>query len=101
MLGSRKYTEKRDYLRMALDCPVTYSDVEGLRSRQGTCINLSAKGIAFEAADNFPVGSKLKISMQPKLAMTPPLSAVVKVLRVERNSAKQCYTLAGQIEEIA
>lgn len=100
MLGSRHYTEKRDFYRMALDCPITYSDIEGLRSRSGQGVDLSAKGIAFEASDNFPIGSLLKIQVSPKLTMTPPFSATVKIVRVERNSAKQNYLLAGLIEEM-
>ncbi|MDX1810404.1 MAG: PilZ domain-containing protein [Gammaproteobacteria bacterium] len=101
MIGSRTYTEKRDFHRMVLDCPVSYSDVDGLRVRSGRGINLSARGIAFEASESFPVGSLLKVNVEPQLAMTQPLSALIKVLRVERDSANQCYKLAGSIEEFA
>lgn len=100
MFSSRYNTEKRDYMRMALDCPVSYSDLEGLRTRQGHCINLSAKGIAFEAAESFPLGAELTVSLIPKLSMTPPFSAKIKIVRAERNSIKHNYTLAGMIEEV-
>lgn len=100
MLSSRRYTEKRDYMRMELDCPVKYSDTAGLRTREGQCLNLSAKGIAFEATEDFPVGAKLTVHVAPKLAVTPPFSATVKILRTERQNEKRNYKLAGVIEEI-
>jgi len=101
MFGPRDYTEKRDYYRMALDCPVTYSDVEGLRSRQGQGRDLSAKGISFVASDSFPIGSTLKVSVAPKVSMTKPLFATIKIVRVEKNGENKEYLLAGMIEEMA
>ncbi len=100
MLSSRRYTEKRDYIRMELGCPVQYSDVSGLRVREGTCLNLSAKGIAFEATEEFPIGAKLTVHVSPKLAVTPPFSATVKIVRTEPLQNKK-FKLAGLIEEVA
>lgn len=100
MFSSRYNTEKRKFMRMEMDCPLSYSDLEGLRTREGKCINLSAKGIAFEAPESFPLGAELKVCLVPKLDMTPPFSAKIKIVRAERNSAKHNYTLAAQIEEV-
>lgn len=100
MLGSRSYSEKRKFHRMALECPISYSDSSGLRTRRGTGKDLSAKGIAFFADDSFPVGATLKVNVEPGLTLTPPFSAMVKILRVEHNSQNQNYLLACSIEEI-
>lgn len=97
----RKYSEKRSFIRMELDCPLTYSDATGLRSREGKCLNLSAKGIALETNEDFPVGSTLKVNVTPKLALTPPFSATVKIVRSESSDDPQRFKLAGVIEEIA
>ena len=100
MLLSRNFSEKRSFIRMSVNCPVTYSDTDGLRKRIGTCVDLSAKGIAFQCDESFPLGAKLKVNVEPKLSISPPFSAVVKVIRVESEKTHGTYKLAGLIEEI-
>ena len=86
---------------MEMNCPLTYSDVEGLRVRNGTCLNLSANGISMEVEDSFPVGSELKVNVSPGLAMTNPFSAHLKVVRVEQVDQTRRYKISGRLSEIA
>ena len=100
MFSPRSYAEKRNFHRMVLNCPISYSDTSGLRTRQGTAKDLSAKGIAFFAADDFPVGATLTVNLEPGVTVTPAFSVMVKILRVERNEKDRNYLLACTIEEI-
>jgi len=99
MLNSRQYIEKRDFMRMALNCPVEYR-VSGSNQtpKTGTCVNLSAKGISFVCDDHYPEGAELDISVKPQLAISPPFNAKMKVIRVVHQSEEKCYSIAGVIE---
>ena len=101
MLNSRQYIEKRDFMRMALNCPVSYQPLESTQDKKtGTCVNLSANGISFLCDDQFEEGIELDISVQPQLAISPPFNAVMKVVRVEMQGSSNTYCIAGIIKLI-
>ena len=75
------YAEKRDFLRMPIDCELTFT-VEGNETlHQGNVINLSHKGILFTCADSFDAGIRLNIVLTPSNSITPPMEATVVVVR--------------------
>jgi len=100
MYAPRSYAEKRDFIRMSMDCPVTYQLLESSNQKTGTCINLSAKGILFHCDDPFPLGTLLKVGVSPRLAISPPFSAIVKVVRSKKHDSQDGHLLAGAIQEI-
>lgn len=101
MLNSRQYIEKRDFMRMALNCPVDYQPSESSQGKKtGTCIDLSANGISFLCDDEIEVGTELKISVQPQLAISPPFNAVMKVIRVSQQGESNSFSVAGVIKLI-
>jgi len=98
MLNSRQYIEKRDFMRMALNCPVSYQSSNlGQRKKTGTCVNLSANGISFLCEDLIALGDELDISVHPQLAISPPFNAKMKVIRVEKQGESNIYSVAGTI----
>jgi len=99
MLTSRKFAEKRDYIRMTMDCPVKYQSLNGEGKKEGTCLNLSAKGVLFRCNDQYPVGTMLRIDVSPRLSISPPFFALIKVLRVS-SATESGYQIAGSIQEI-
>lgn len=101
MLHSRQYVEKRDFMRMALNCPVSYqASGPGQTKKTGTCINLSANGISFLCDDQISEGDELEISVQPQLAISPPFNAKMKVIRVVRQDEGNTFSVAGTIKLI-
>jgi len=101
MLNSRHYIEKRDFMRMALNCPVNYQSTSSSQEQKtGTCVDLSANGISFLCADKIAVGDELDISVKPQLAISPPFNAIMTVVRVEQQGSSNTYCVAGVIKLI-
>ena len=77
--------EKRNFLRMPIDCHLSYSVVGDDRDFEGKVINLSDKGILFTSRQKLEVGSLLTLVLTSSQAKTPPMHATVKVARVISN----------------
>jgi len=75
------YSEKRDFYRMAVDCAARYR-VDGAETvRRATVKDLSAGGVQLRTEHEVDSGAMLNVEMRPGRAMTPPLHAVVRVIR--------------------
>ena len=79
------YSEKRDFLRMPIDCSLRVSVVGDDREFSAKVINLSNKGILFTARQKVEVGNLLSLVLTASQADTPPMRATVKVARVVNN----------------
>lgn len=90
--------EKRSYFRMQMNCPMYVSSEDGSFRMQGTCINLSIKGILMELDSSVPTGSSLIIKIEPELDISPALSGLLEVLRVEYQPETGKYHVAGELE---
>ena len=76
--------EKRNFLRMPIDCNLKYSVVDDDREFEGKIINLSSEGILFTSKQRLEVGGLLSIVLTASND-TPPMHATVKVTRVISN----------------
>ncbi|MGD2170771.1 MAG: PilZ domain-containing protein [Gammaproteobacteria bacterium] len=92
-----EYAEKRDFLRMPIDCELNFSEVDSDRSYQGNVINLSSKGILFTSSQSFDTGTRLDIVLTPSNSITPPMRARVTVSRVVAREV--LYDIACEIDE--
>ncbi len=97
-LGHRPYTEKRAYVRMQMDCPMDYAP-PGAPPRKARCVNLSVGGVLFETDERLDLGQHLDIQVQPSIPISPPLSAVVEVVRVEE-APRGAFRIAGMITQV-
>ena len=79
------YAEKRDFLRMPIDCEMSFSEVGSSKQFSGSVINLSSKGILFTSNEGFDTGTVLNITLTPSSADTPPMEATAVVTRVTDN----------------
>jgi len=93
-----KYAEKRDFLRMPIDCGLSFSKAGSADSHEGKVINLSTRGILFTSSLGLDAGDLLDIVLTPGNSITPPMRARVTVSRVE--SRQQLFEIAGQIEDV-
>ncbi len=92
------YAEKRDFLRMPIDCELSFGRRGDDARHQGKVINLSSKGILFTSSEGFAEGEQLDILLTPSNALTPPMEAAVVVSRVTDNDAS--FEIACEIERI-
>ncbi len=92
------YAEKRDFLRMPIDCELNFCESGGSKQYQGNVINLSSKGILFTSSEKFEPGASLEIVLTPSNSITPPMEATVTVSRVVDNDVM--FEIACEIDEI-
>ncbi|MHB8746770.1 MAG: PilZ domain-containing protein [Gammaproteobacteria bacterium] len=83
MSGSREHDEKRDFIRMAVDCRITFTDARG-KAHQGRALNISGGGVLFTTDVPLTLGSELALSVRPDTPVVQPLDVVGKVVRVDR-----------------
>lgn len=93
------HDEKRDYIRMDVDCEITYKPADGEHVKTGRCTNLSGAGVSFIADQGYDIGLAMEVSITPRTAITPPMTAFVEVVR----SVKQgdgTYEIGASIKSI-
>ena len=93
-----EYAEKRDFLRMPIDCALSFSAADDSRRYQGKVLNLSSRGILFTSGRSFDIGSRLDIVLTPSNSITPPMQARVVVSRVDAREV--LFDIACEIENI-
>ena len=87
------YAEKRDFLRMPIDCELSFTQSGSESLHIGNVINLSHKGILFTSIE----GAQLEITLTPSNSATPPMQASVVVSRVKHND--EVYEIACEIAD--
>ena len=92
------YAEKRDFLRMPLDCNLSFKTVDSSQEFEGNLINLSRRGILFTSRESFEAGTILTIVLTPSQTETIPIHATVMVARVSSNDA--LFEVACKIRSI-
>lgn len=92
------YSEKRDFYRMALNCKARYRVEGGSAVEQATVKDLSAGGLQLQTTSEVDAGATLNVEIQPGKSITPPLHAVVEVIRCAAGS--EGYTVACSIERM-
>lgn len=96
----RDYTEKRDFIRMTVDCQVSFTEVGSDKVSHGTGKNLSGKGILFISRHEIKIGTLLDLTVSPENDVTPPLSAIVQVVRVEMLEPGRRYEIGALIQDL-
>ncbi|HBO6834215.1 TPA: PilZ domain-containing protein, partial [Pseudomonas aeruginosa] len=76
------YSEKRDFIRMKLDTPVTIR-CEG-RESVALCRDLSASGLLLEAQSELAPGDHLRVSIPSTHETLTGLELEARVVRCER-----------------
>lgn len=77
----RNYSEKRDFIRMRMNTPITLS--QGGPSIQGVCNDLSGTGMQVLAASSFKLGEKIRVQIPSEHAELEGLDALTEVVRVD------------------
>jgi len=93
--------ERRTFARMNVDCDITYRHVNEATLIAGTGINLSGNGIMFTTQEVLKIGNKLELNVVPRLkSLTPPLNAIVNVVRIIPGNTPGHYNIGGSFDKI-
>lgn len=76
-----EYDEKRDYIRMDVDCEISYKLADEGDAKIGLCTSLSGAGVSFIAENAYDVGLAMEVNILPKNSVTPPMTAFIEVVR--------------------
>ncbi|MDO9163165.1 MAG: PilZ domain-containing protein [Methylococcaceae bacterium] len=93
------YDEKRNYIRMEIDCEVTYRLANSDESHRGHCTSISGAGVSFTANQAFDAGKAMEINVLTKNSITPPMTAFIEVVRSSQNEDGS-YEIAASIKSI-
>lgn len=93
------HDEKRNYIRMNVDCDISYRPADSQQIKMGKCITLSGAGVSFVTDTPFEVGVAMEISITPKSTITPPMTAYIEVVRCEKLDDDQ-FEIAATIQSI-
>lgn len=93
------HEEKRDFIRMDVDCDITYRLADSDIVKTGRCVTLSGAGLSFIADQQFDVGLAMEVSILPKTTITPPMTAFIEVVRSEKQDDNS-YEIAATIQSI-
>lgn len=76
-----EYDEKRNYIRMDIDCDITYRLADSDEVHHGRCSSISGAGVSFIADQPFDAGKAMEINVIPKTTVTPSMIAFIEVIR--------------------
>jgi len=96
----REFDEKRDFIRITVDCSLTYKSPGTDQEKSGQARNLSGRGMMFIADQAIPIESQLEVTISPQRAVTPPLHAMVKVVRVAKHRRGDGYEIGAVIQSV-
>ncbi len=94
-----EYDEKRNYIRMDVDCDITYKPADSDNIKTGQCTSLSGAGLSFIAESAFTPGIAMEVCVLPKNSVTPPMTAFIEVVRCTRHGDNE-YEIAATIQSI-
>ncbi len=95
----RGYDEKRDYIRMDIDCDITYRFADSGAIYRGQCTTISGAGVSFISDQPIEIGKAMEINILPTKALTPPMNAFIEVVRSTRQP-EGGYEIAAVIKSI-
>lgn len=94
-----EYSEKRDFMRMSMDCPARYR-IEGTQELGSAVVkDLSGGGVSLVTEQPLAADDRIALEVMPGKSITPPLSAWVRVIRCEQNGDGN-YSVACKLEQI-
>lgn len=93
----RDYDEKRDFIRVEVDCEIRFKPEDAGEEQIGRLANLSGRGMMFIAGQEIPVDSTLEVHIQAENQVTAPLHAMVRVVRMARQRRGDGYEVGAII----
>jgi len=82
-LDQRDYEEKRDFIRVAVECEVSLESSAGGRRFVADGKNLSAGGVLLHTQEVLRPGDRLEMHIETRQVLLSVLDATIEVVRVE------------------
>ncbi len=99
-LDQRSFDEKRDFIRVPVECEVKLQYADSGKHFQGFGKNLSACGVMFHTDEPLKPGDCLELHIEASQALISVLDASIEVVRVEPASDKLSYAVGSAIRSI-
>lgn len=97
----REYDEKRDFIRIDVDCDISYKKTDSTEEAMiGRVSNLSGRGMMFISDIELEKNEFFEVNIKPENILTPELHANVKVVRVVKQRHADGYEIGAVIKEI-
>lgn len=97
---AREFREKRASPRVAVEGEVSYKIPGEEKALTGWMKNLSGRGMMFLSEQQVPVESRLEVYVSPSEALSAPLHAEVKVVRVARQRRGDAFEIGAVIQQV-
>jgi len=98
-LADRAYSEKRNFIRMQIDTPVSVHVQTQHEELTGICRDLSGGGMLVELNKALPIGSRMKVAISSPHGHEPMLQATTRITRILGGPNDRCV-LGMEIEEM-
>ena len=99
-LDRRSYEEKRDFIRMPVDCDVSLEDKASGKQFTAAGKNLSANGVLFHTVEALAPGDRLEMHIEASQALLSVLEATIEVVRVESLGDGRSFAVGGAIRKL-
>lgn len=96
----REFDEKRDSIRVSVDCPIRFRDPEADAEETGKVRNLSGRGMMFITDRELKVESRLEVHIDTAIEAGVPMHARARVVRVTRQRRGDGYEVGAIVEEM-
>ena len=93
------YSEKRNYIRMPMQCPVSIRNLDAQDTDTAHLLDISASGVRFISQRALDEGARLQLMVRPECDITPPLEAEIAVIRCRE--VDDGFDIAAAIEVVA
>lgn len=91
--------EQREYMRMAVECGVSFKVADDPQLYKASTVNLSAGGLMMRSNKLLGEGEIIACEVLPDKAFVPPLRALARVVRVSAADVGE-YEIGLQITEM-
>ena len=95
----RDYEEKRDFIRMQLDCPAQCAELRTGEQFAAFAKDLSGRGLCLEVDRSLPPGTLLEVRIEPAKTVVAPLHVVAEIMRVESDVSGARFRVGTMIRE--
>ena len=99
-LDRRSYDEKRDFIRVPVECEVGLESAFSGKRFSAAGKDLSAGGVLFHTDELLAPGDRLEIHIESDQALLSVLDATIEVVRVEPLGDGLNYAVGGAIRAV-
>jgi hypothetical protein len=96
----REFDEKRDSIRVSVDCPIRFRDPETATEEVGKVMNLSGRGMMFIAERELMLQTHLEVRIDTAIETGVPMHARARVVRVAKQRRGDGFEVGAIVEEM-